>query len=98
MMRMVSFSLFSLRILLLRKGEGHIDASGRRLGIFAAACGDNDKLAAVHFIGGGSRVGGEGQRCLPEQLTGGFVKGAEFLVEVSCSDEQKPARGDDGTV
>src|SRR6266478_5033217 len=91
------FSFFSLRILFLGEGEGDIDAAGRRLGIFAAARGDDDELAAVHFVGCGSRVGGEGKRCLPKQLTGGFVKGAEFLVEVSCPDEQKPARGDDGT-
>jgi len=63
----------------------------------AAARGDYDKLAAVHFIGGGSRVGGEGQRCLPKQLTGRFVKGAELLVEVSRSDEQQPARRNNGT-
>src|SRR5712664_1398069 len=79
----------------LRQSKGDIDAARRRLGVLASTCGDDDKLAAVHFVGGGSGVAGEGESCFPKQLTGGFIEGAEFLVEVGCSDEQKSARGND---
>src|SRR5712664_864402 len=81
----------------LGEGKGDIDAAGRRLGIFAAARGDDNELAAVHFEGSGSRVGGEGKRCFPKQLTGGFIEGAELLVEVGCSDEQQSACANNGT-
>src|SRR5258706_16125882 len=97
MMGMVSFSFFSPQILFLRKREGDIDAAGRRLGIFAAARGDDNELAAVHFEGSGSRVGREGKRCFPKQLTGGFIEGAELLVEVGRADEQQSACGNNGT-
>src|SRR5712664_2127101 len=79
----------------LRQSKGDIDAARWRLGVLASACGDDDKLAAVHFVGGGSGVAGEGEICFPKQLAGGFIEGAEFFVEVGCSDEQQPSRGDD---
>src|SRR6266446_980196 len=81
----------------LRQCKGDIDAAGRRLGIFASARGDDDELATVHFVGSGSRVDGEGKRCFPKQLTGGFIEGAEPLVEVGCSDEQQSACANNGT-
>src|SRR5205807_8026237 len=64
-----------------------------RLRIFAATCSNHDELAAVHFVSGGRSVTGEGQRRFPEQLTRGFIKGAEFFVEVRRADEQQPPRG-----
>src|SRR6266566_3077281 len=75
--------------------EGDVDASGTGLRIFAAACGNHDKLAAVCFIAGRSCVSGEGKRGFPEELAGGFVVGAEFFVEVRGADEEKAAGGDD---
>src|SRR6267378_4247283 len=75
--------------------QSKVDAARGRPGIFAAACGDNDELAAVHFVSGGSGVAGEGESRFPKQLTSGFIVSAEFLVEVGCPDEQQPARGDD---
>ncbi len=81
----------------MRQSKSDVNAAGRRLGILAAACGDDDELAAVHLVRGGSGVAGEGKSCFPKQLTGGFIEGAELFVEVCCSDEQKPARGDDRT-
>ena len=75
--------------------EGDVDASGTGLGIFAAACGNHHKLATVYFIAGRSCVSGEGKRCFPEELAGGFVVGAEFFVEVGRADEEKASGGDD---
>src|SRR5216683_5018432 len=79
----------------LRQSKGDIDAARWRLGVLASARRDDDELAAVHFVGGGSGVAGEGESRFPKQLAGGFIEGAEFFVEVGCSDEQKSARGND---
>jgi len=77
------------------KGEGDVDAAGAGLGILAAACGNHDKLTAVHFIGGGSGVSRERKGGLPKELTGGFVVGAEFFVKIGCADEEQPPGSDD---
>jgi hypothetical protein len=36
------------------------------------------------------------ERSFPEQFAGGFVEGAKLFVEVSCSDENEVACGNDG--
>src|SRR5712664_67302 len=81
----------------LRQSKGDIDAARWRLGVLASACGDDDKLAAVHFVGGGSGVAGEGEICFPKKLAGGFIEGAEFFVEVGCSNKHQAACSDDRT-
>src|SRR5260370_38361889 len=77
----------------LRQSKSDVNAAGRRHGILAAACGDDDELAAVHLVHGGSGVAGEGKSCFPKQLTGGLIECPELFVEVFCPDEQNPARG-----
>src|SRR5712692_6204554 len=61
-----------------REGEGDVDAAGGRLGIFAAASGDDYVLAAGDRVGHGRGVAGERERGLPQKGAGGFVVGAEF--------------------
>src|SRR5260370_27270520 len=81
----------------LRQGKCDVNAARPPLGIFPAARCYDPELAAVYFIRGGSGVAGEGEGHFPKQLTGGFIEGAEFFVEVGRSDEQQPARSDDRT-
>src|SRR6267142_1423705 len=77
--------------------ECDVHATRSRLWIFAAACGDNDKLAAVNFVRCRSGVAGEGKSGFPEKFARGFVKGAEFLVEICCTDKDEAPGGHDGT-
>src|ERR1700704_2842408 len=79
----------------LRERKGDVDTSRRRLGVFAPTGGDDDELAAIHFVGGRSGVAGKRESRLPKPCTGGLIKGAEFFVEVGCSDKQQSARGND---
>lgn len=82
---------------LVGERESDVDAAGTGPGSFAAAGGNHDKLAAVHFIASRSCVSREGKRGFPEELAGGFVVGAKFFIEVRRSDEEQSTRGDDRT-
>src|SRR5712692_4001304 len=81
-----------------RKGESDVDAAGGRLGIFAAAGGDDYVLAAGDGVGHGRGVAGEWERGLPQKGAGGFVEGAEFFVEAGGADEDETAWGDNRSV
>src|SRR5260370_6416903 len=78
-----------------REGESDVDAAGGRLGIVAAASGDDHVRTAGEGVGPGRGVAGEGERGLPKQGAGGFVEGAELFVKAGGADEDETAGGDD---
>src|SRR5208283_3189782 len=80
---------------LLWESKGYVHATRFGFKVPAASGCNDDVLAAIHGIRGGCSIPRERKCGLPEQLTGGFVEGAEFLVVVRGPNEKQSARSDD---
>src|SRR5579863_5827294 len=78
--------------LLFWQGESDVDAAGRRLGIFAAACSNDYKLAAIYCVGCRGGIAGKGKSGFPEELACGFVEGVKLFVKTGGADEEQSTR------